>query len=173
MRLLAPVFKLFDEELDVLFTEIRKKDCRRIIIDGKEHDLADDLSLNEYDVTHMDVVVDTFVLSPEAEKQLKAGIEHTLLVGDSLMSVEVRHCSSKAAAARFLKGFGTKTHGLVYGDIIPDFFMLNNPESACLTCGGIGTHKVTHPDLLVPDPSPSIRDGCFVREAFQYNPDTW
>jgi excinuclease ABC subunit A len=51
--------------------------------------------------------------------------------------------------------------------------MFNNPESACRTCGGLGVHKLTHPDLLVPDPRRSIRSGCFVREAFKYNPDTW
>ena len=33
--------------------------------------------------------------------------------------------------------------------------------------------KLTHPDLLVPDPDRSILGGCFVREAFKYNPDTW
>ena len=34
-------------------------------------------------------------------------------------------------------------------------------------------HKLTHPELLVPDPRRSILGGCFVREAFKYNPDTW
>ena len=51
--------------------------------------------------------------------------------------------------------------------------MFNNPESACRTCGGLGVHKLTHPELLVPDPKRSMRGGCFVREAFKYNPDTW
>ena len=51
--------------------------------------------------------------------------------------------------------------------------MFNNPESACRTCGGIGTHKLTHPELLIPDPRRSIITGCFVKEAFKYNVDTW
>jgi excinuclease ABC subunit A len=51
--------------------------------------------------------------------------------------------------------------------------MFNNPESACRTCGGLGVHKITHPELLVPDPRRSIRGGCFLKEAFKYNPDTW
>ena len=51
--------------------------------------------------------------------------------------------------------------------------MFNNPESACRTCGGLGVDKLTHPELLVPDPKRSILGGCFVREAFKYNPDTW
>jgi excinuclease ABC subunit A len=51
--------------------------------------------------------------------------------------------------------------------------MFNNPESACRTCGGLGVDKLTHPELLIPDPKRSIAGGCFVREAFKYNPDTW
>ena len=51
--------------------------------------------------------------------------------------------------------------------------MFNDPESACRTCGGLGVDKLTHPELLVPDPQRSIRGGCFVKEAFRYNPDTW
>ena len=35
--------------------------------------------------------------------------------------------------------------------------MFNNPESACRTCGGLGVDKLTHPELLVPDPKRSIR----------------
>jgi excinuclease ABC subunit A len=61
----------------------------------------------------------------------------------------------------------------VYGGIAPEFFQFNNPEAACRTCGGLGVDKLTHPELLVPDPDRSILGGCFVREAFRYNPDTW
>ena len=32
--------------------------------------------------------------------------------------------------------------------------------------------RSTHPELLVPDPTRSIAGGCFVREAYNYNPDT-
>src|SRR5262249_33979420 len=70
-------------------------------------------------------------------------------------------------------GWCSRAHHFVYGDIAPDYFMFNNPESACRTCGGLGVHKLTHPELLVPDPRRSIAGGCFVREAFKYNPDTW
>ena len=100
-------------------------------------------------------------------------MDHALLVGDSLMSVKVVGKCPKKEVSRFRAAFGSKSHNLVYGDIAPDFFMFNNPESACRTCGGIGRDKATHPDLLIPDPQLSLRDGCFVREAFRYNPDNW
>jgi excinuclease ABC subunit A len=94
-------------------------------------------------------------------------------VGDGLVQVEVLKGAGKAEAERFYKGLCSATHHFVYGGIGPEYFMFNNPESACRTCGGLGIHKITHPDLLVPDPERSLRGGCFVREAYKYNPDTW
>ena len=121
----------------------------------------------------MDAVVDRLVVGRKHEKAIKAAIAATLLVGDGLLQVQVVKGSTRAENERFYKGLCSATHHFVYGDIEPEYFMFNNPESACRTCGGLGVHKLTHPELLVPDPRRSIRGGCFVREAFKYNPDTW
>jgi excinuclease ABC subunit A len=167
------------EELEFVFTELRKKGVRRLMVDGKPVDLSEELDLDETKIRHMDAIVDRFVVKRAHEKQIKAGILATLLVGDGLMQLNVVNGSPrgsskgapKAECERALRGVTSATHRFVYGDIQPDYFMFNNPESACRTCGGIGTHKQTHPDLLIPDPARSIIGGCFVREAFEYNVD--
>src|SRR5205085_1256271 len=107
------------------------------------------------------------------EKAIKAAIAATLLVGDGLLQAVVARGASRAQADAFYRACTSPTHHFVYGDIGPEYFMFNNPESACRTCGGLGVDKLTHPDLLVPDPQRSILGGCFVKEAFKYNPDTW
>jgi excinuclease ABC subunit A len=173
IELRAPVFKVYGEDLDFVFTEVRKKGCRRLIVDGRPVDLSEKTELDASDVRYMDAVVDRFVVGRTPEKAIKAGIAATLLVGDGLAQVHVGKGASRAEADRFYKGLCSQTHHFVYGDIAPDFFMFNNPESACRTCGGLGVDKLTHPELLIPDPKRSILGGCFVREAFKYNPDTW
>jgi len=173
IELRAPVFKQYGEELDYVLTEVRKKGCRLLIIDGKPVDISAEVELDESKVKDMDAVVDRFVVSGKHEKAIKAGIAATLLVGDGLLQIHIVKGASKAEAERFYRGLCSKTHHFVYGDIQPEYFMFNNPESACRTCGGLGVHKLTHPELLVPDPRRSITGGCFVREAFKYNPDTW
>jgi excinuclease ABC subunit A len=173
VELRAPVFKVYGEDLEFVFTELRKKGCRRLIVDGEAIDLSEELDLDESKVEHMDAVVDRFRVVRSHEKQIKAAILSTLLVGDGLMQLHVAKGSTKTESERALRGVFSATHRFVYGDIQPDYFMFNNPESACRTCGGIGTHKLTHPDLLIPDPTRSIIGGCFVREAFKYNVDTW
>jgi excinuclease ABC subunit A len=173
IELRAPLFKVYGEDLDFVFTEVRKKGCRTLIVDGTPMDISEDLQLEAGDVREMDAVVDRFLVSRKHEKAIKAGIAATLLVGDGLMQVHVGKGASKAEAERFYKAIGSASHHFVYGDIGPEFFVFNNPESACRTCGGLGVDKVTHPELLVPDPKRSILGGCFVKEAHKYNPDTW
>ena len=173
IELRAPVFEVYGEDLDYVFTDIRKKGCRRLIIDGKLVDISASVELGEGKVRHMDAVVDRLVVGRKHEKAIKAGIAATLLVGDGLLQIQIIKGASKADADRFYKGICSRTHHFVYGDIAPEFFVFNNPESACGTCGGLGVHKLTHPELLVPDTKRSIKGGCFVREAFNYKPDTW
>ncbi len=173
IELRAPVFTVYGEELDYVFTDVRKKGVRRLIIDGKIVDISGTVELDEAKVRHMDAIVDRFVVNRKQEKVIKAGIAATLLVGDRLMQVHIVKGASKVEADRFYKGLVSPTHHFVYGDVTPEFFVFNLPESACPTCGGLGVYKLTHPELLVPDTTRSIRGGCFVREAFKYNPDTW
>jgi excinuclease ABC subunit A len=173
VELRAPAFKVYGEDLEFVFTELRKKGCRRLIIDGTPADLSADVDVDEAEVRDMDAVVDRFVVGRRHEKAIKAGIASALLVGDGLIQVQVIRGASKAEAARFYAGLCSATHHFVYGDIGPAYFVFNDPESACRTCGGLGVDKLTHPELLIPDPRRSIQGGCFVREAFRYNPDTW
>src|SRR3954454_12823856 len=173
VELRAPVFKVYGEDLEFVFTEVRKKGCRTLIVDGTPLDISEETTLEAIDVQTMDAVVDRVIVSRKHEKAIKAAIAATLLVGDGLMQVHVGKGATKAEAERFYKASSSATHHFVYGEIGPAFFVFNDPESACRTCGGLGFDKVTHPDLLIPYPKRSILGGCFVRKAFKYQPDTW
>jgi excinuclease ABC subunit A len=173
IELRAPVFRVYGEDLDFVFTETRKKGCRWLIVDGTPYDLSTPFATDEASVRDMDAVVDRFVVGRRHEKAMKAAIASALLVGDGLLEVYVSGGATRAETERFYRGLCSPAHHFVYGGIGPDYFVFNNPESACRTCGGLGVDKLTHPELLVPDPERSIRSGCFLPEAFRYNPDTW
>src|SRR4051795_2836785 len=68
VELRAPVFKVYGEELDFVLTEIRKKGCRRLIVDGRPVDLSEHLELDGSMVRHMDAVVDRLVVGRKHEK---------------------------------------------------------------------------------------------------------
>ena len=171
VELRAPIFQVHGETPEFVFNEVRKLGCRFVDVDDKRIDLTEEVPEALPGDPRLSALVDQLTIAPAAERQLKAAIEHTLRVGDSMMSAAVVGGSSRTARA-FAKTFGSATHALVYGDIVPDFFMFNNPESACRTCGGIGTDKRTHPDLLVTNPERSIREGCFLRDVGTFRADS-
>src|SRR6185369_1445506 len=142
IELRAPVFKQYGEDPDFVITEVRKKGCRWLIIDGKRVDISETIELDESAISNMDAVVDRLVAGRRHEKAIKAGIAATLLVGDGLMQVQVVKGASKAESERFYSALCSKTNHFVYGDIQPEYFVFNNPESACRTCGGLGVHKL-------------------------------
>src|SRR5882724_7986041 len=89
IELRAPVFKQYGEELDFVLTEVRKKGCRLLIIDGKPVDISAQVELDESKIKDMDAVVDRLVVSRKHEKAIKAGIAATLLVGDGLLQAQI------------------------------------------------------------------------------------
>src|SRR5262245_9717044 len=110
VELRAPVFKVYGEDLDFVFTEVRKKGCRRLVIDGKTVDLAAELDLDAAKVKTMDAIVDRVVVGAGHEKAIRAGIAAALLVGDGLMQVHVVKGAPKAEAERFYRGLCSPTY---------------------------------------------------------------
>ena len=100
VELRAPVFRLYNEELDVVLTEVRKKGCRRLIVDGTPVDLAEGLALDEARVVHMDAVVDRVIVGPQHERAIRAAIAAALLVGDGLLQIQVVTGASRGDAER-------------------------------------------------------------------------
>src|SRR5215469_4624147 len=47
IELRAPVFKQYGEDLDFVLTEVRKKGCRTLIVDGKTVDISAEVDLDE------------------------------------------------------------------------------------------------------------------------------
>src|SRR6476469_1574180 len=47
IELRAPVFKVYGEDLDFVLTELRKKGCRRLIIDGTTVDISADIAIDD------------------------------------------------------------------------------------------------------------------------------
>src|SRR5207248_7747050 len=78
IELRAPVFQQYGEELDFVLTEVRKKGCRMLIVDGKPVDISAEVELDASKIKNMDAVVDRFVISRKHEKAIKAGIAATL-----------------------------------------------------------------------------------------------
>ena len=170
----APVFKIYGEDYDYLFDDIRTKGCRHVKIDGIEHDISEEIELDPDQEYDFQVIVDKFYVKKDIDKQVLASLEHAMLVGEGFMRFDVQFPEdAEADAIQLLEGFGCPKHGVLMAELGPHHFTFNEPSGACVTCSGLGTYLQVHPNLLVPDKTRSIADGAFVHQAFNYDPDRW
>ena len=173
VELCAPTSKVYGEDYAYLFAEVRKKGYRRVRLDGVVLDISDEVELDEGKTAELEVIVDTFTVKPGIEKQLLAAVTDGLRVGEGFLHVRL---ASEVPAERrqaFYTGFACSEHHLVMGKLLPYYFSFNEPDSACVTCLGLGVYLTVHPDLLVPDKQRSLRGGAFLPEAFRYDKNTW
>jgi excinuclease ABC subunit A len=82
VELRAPVYPVYGENFDFLFTEIRKKGYRHMIIDGRPVDISEDIELDETRPHTLQVVIDKFTIRAGTDKEIANSIQNTLLVGD-------------------------------------------------------------------------------------------
>ncbi len=170
----APVFKIYGEDYDYLFDDIRTKGCRHVRIDGVEHDISEEIELDPDQAYDIQVIVDKFFIKKDIDKQVLASLEHAMLVGEGFMRFDVQFPEdAETEAIGLLEGFGCPKHGVLMAELGPHHFTFNEPTGACVTCSGLGTYLQVHPNLLVPDKRRSIAEGAFVHQAFNYDPDRW
>ncbi|CAG7655832.1 excinuclease ABC subunit UvrA [Paenibacillus allorhizosphaerae] len=173
IEVLAPVFKLYGEEYETLFDEIRAKGFRTIKLDGQVHSLSDNLELEEEADYEIEVVVDKIVVKPGLSKMMLKTIENSLsLVGDGFIRFVIGGDADGTVAQSFYRGFGCPAHQITMGELQANYFSFNDPNSACRTCGGLGTFMRTEPRFLVKNPEKSITKGALDTMLLSSN-STW
>ncbi|MFC5649878.1 excinuclease ABC subunit UvrA [Paenibacillus solisilvae] len=176
LEVLAPVYKIYGENYETTFDDIRAKGFRTVIIDGARHNLSDAIELEEEEEYRMEVVVDKIIVQPDIFKILTKTIENSLkLVGEGFIRFEIQQGpdGEPLDAAPFYQGFACPEHHLTMGELQPNFFSFNDPESACRTCGGIGTFMRAEPRFLIKNAEKSINKGAFDPNLLGSSTTTW
>ncbi len=167
----VPVWKVWGEDWAWLLDQIRHHGYRHACLDGTRIDLGDDLTLNEDDDHHIEAIVDRVVIAPDIDREVIASLENARKLGDGLVSFHLSDDLDDAIKTRFYADFGCAEHHIVSLDLHHGDFTFNDPAGACVTCAGLGTGKRVHRQLLIPDPSRSLRNGAIV--SYDYKPDNW
>jgi excinuclease ABC subunit A len=95
-------------------------------------------------------------------KRLADSVETALKHGNGSLVVTVIGKGAKEPDEEMLfsERFACSYCGISYPELEPRLFSFNNPSGACPQCDGLGNKMVIDPDLVVPDPSLSIREGA-------------
>ncbi len=175
LYLLAPVARGRKGEYKKEFADYLKKGFQRVKVDGKFYEIADVPALDKKLNHDIDVVVDRVVVRQEIKQRLAESFETALKLAEGLAVAELAEPVAVTKAAEdgmkrgtqddpnrilFSEKFACPVSGFTIAEIEPRLFSFNSPHGACPECDGLGVEKQIDPDLVVPDPKKSLREGA-------------
>jgi excinuclease ABC subunit A len=141
---------------------LAKRGFRRLLVDGRAVTLEDVDAGQLAGRPSLEVVVDRVVVDGEARARLSDSIEVAYREGGgAAFAVELpREDTAAPARHDFSERFECRRCHITYEAPQPRLFSFNNPFGACPTCHGFGNVIELDLELVVPDPSKSIRGGA-------------
>jgi excinuclease ABC subunit A len=163
LTLLSPVIRGRKGEYKKELLQFRKDGFVRVVIDGQTLDLAEEINLDKKKKHDIDIVVDRLVVKPGIERRLADSLETSLGHAEGIVKVALSADEERGIKGETLLFSETSACiecGISYPEITPRMFSFNNPYGACPDCTGLGTRMYLDRELVVPDPSLSLRDGA-------------
>ncbi len=157
LLILAPMIRERKGEFKKEFAEWQKKGFIRVKIDGEVYDIGDTPVLEKNKRHYVSLVVDRIVIKENIHQRLAESIEKALNMTDGLVILDnVDKNEEKILSSKL----SCPVCGFTVPDMEPRLFSFNSPEGACPTCSGLGFKQNIDPELIIPDPNKTIRQGA-------------
>ena len=160
VQLMAPLVRNRKGTYQKLFADVKQQGFVRVRVDNQFHHVDDDIPLERYVKHDIDVVVDRLLVKPEARKRFTDSVETCLKLGKGLIRLWLEEPNAKPREQLQSERLACLDCGVVMEELEPRMFSFNNPHGACSRCTGLGAVMEISPELVVPDPSLSIRAGA-------------
>ena len=157
LYLLAPVVRGRKGEYRKDLLALQKRGFQRVKVDGILYEIDDAPTLDKKKKHDIEVVVDRLVVRPGLGNRLADSLETALALSDGLCLAENADSGEQIL---FSAKFACPVSGFTIAEIEPRLFSFNNPFGACPTCDGLGRRLYFDPDLVVPNPELSLREGA-------------
>ena len=165
IQVLAPLVEGRKGEHIKLLQGLRKDGFTRVMIDGDIRLLDEDIILEKNKKHKIDVVVDRLIIKKDILRRLTDSMELTLSLSEGKAVVKV----TGSGDVFFNQKAVCPECGLSIPDLTPQMFSFNNPQGACEECSGLGTKRYFDPDLIIPDPALSLREGAIAPWANRHS----
>jgi excinuclease ABC subunit A len=167
VMVLGPVVKGRKGEYRSLIDDVRKSGFVRVRVDGSLYELTEKIPLDKNKKHNIEVVVDRIVVGPEQRTRLVESIETAARLGGGSVVI----VPDQGDEIQMSQDYMCPYDGTSVAEPEPRNFSFNSPHGACPVCTGIGFQLVVDGDLVVPDPSLSLREGAIAawsRSQFFY-----
>ncbi len=141
----------------------------RARVDGVTRELSEPIPMDKKKKHDIEIVIDRLVIKPGVERRLAESVETALRQAEGLVLVNL---VDQKKDQLYSEKLSCIVDGISYPDIAPNSFSFNSPQGACQTCDGLGGLLEFDPDLIIPNPNLSLREGAIKpwakRTSFQY-----
>jgi excinuclease ABC subunit A len=162
-QVLAPVIRERKGEYVDLLGDLQTKGFARVRIDGVVYPLTEPPKLKKQEKHTIEAVVDRLSVKATSKQRITDSIETALSLAGGVVILDFvdlpeddphreRRYSERLACPN--------DHPLAIDELEPRSFSFNSPFGACPVCTGLGTRKEVDPELVVPDPDLSLKDGA-------------
>ncbi len=154
--LLAPVIRGRKGSHEAVLDELRRAGFARLRVDGEVTLLEDLQPLDPKRRHQVEVVVDRLRMREGLDERLTDSVETTLKVGGGVLICAVRGEPDRL----YSELRACHDCGLSFPELTPQSFSFNSPQGMCPDCNGLGTRNEMDPELVVPDPGLTLRQGA-------------
>ena len=138
------------------FADLLKDGYLRVVVDGQNYMLDEEIELDKNKKHDIDVVIDRIIKKEGYRSRLVDSLEVGLkLTGGEVI---VQNLTTKTEEL-FSEHLACPICGFSVPKLEPRLFSFNNPLGACPDCRGLGIKNEVDDDLLIPDWSKAINEG--------------
>ena len=141
-----------------LLDNLRKEGYVRVRINDEMYDLSEDITLDKNIKDRIEVVIDRIVLKEDSRARLFEAIEQATKLSKGKVVIQILGDEGKELV--FSEQFACPHCEFSLPELEPRIFSFNAPYGACPDCKGLGVKLQIDPDLVIPDQSLSINEGC-------------
>lgn len=156
MQILAPIVRRKKGQHKTIFEKIQKDGYVRVRVDGDIFDVTEVPELSKSKMHNIDVVIDRLVNKDGIRSRLFDSVEAALRLGDGYLMIDTMDGNELL----FSEHYSCPVCGFTVPELEPRLFSFNAPFGSCPTCDGLGIKLEVDLDLVVPDPSKSLKEGA-------------
>jgi excinuclease ABC subunit A len=156
VQILSPVVKNQKGTHAKLLKRLRKEGFARVRIDENILEIDQVSKLSAAKEHRIEVVVDRLIIKDTIRNRLADSLELAASLSGGQVFIDV----IDGAPIIFSETAACLCCGIQYSEFTPASFSFNSPQGACPQCDGLGAMSEFDPNLIVPNPGLSLRQGA-------------
>lgn len=158
IQILAPVVVKKKGQHKKVFEMIQREGYVRMRVDGETYDVSEAPELEKNKKHDIAIVIDRIVVKEGIRSRLFDSFEAALRLAEGYAIVDVIGQEEML----FSEHYACPYCGFTVGELEPRLFSFNAPFGACPDCDGLGVKLEVDKDLVIPDPTKTLREGAIV-----------